>query len=174
MKNLIAFVTHILGVYGIIGVILGLLGGFPHPCDHNTIANITSCVASDTFGEFIYDIKYIDNLNKEHTGKIKSNLGCTNVKYISLCYGSYDPGNFKNGHAVFSNYKAPIGLFISGVTSVGLFLIGLCVHMCISPNDYVRMDTGSTGTTGNVKYPHIVFCAMPNTSPSPPALWSKV
>lgn len=110
----------ILALYGIIGMWIGIYGNM-HPCNHETMANITSCLPSHDFGMFIFNITYIDYNNINHQGQIKSDtVSCEAEKYnvtqtIELCYPAKHPEDFRNDEVFLRNHNVANILLITGV-----------------------------------------------------------
>ena len=145
-KMAISISALVLGLYGFLAGIVGLVGGFPNPCDVETIATTTSCMPSEEVGKYIYSITYEDLNGILHTGKIINKAICpffSTTQYIEICYRSYDPASFKTETAFFSNYKIANGLFISGIVCLGICLSLVCCHRNIFPCIY-KDDNNST------------------------------
>lgn len=132
----ICFICAIIGVYGVVASVLAFVSGFPTPCDHNAIANITLCMSNNGYESFVCDLVFQDYEGIRRQGQIPSTVGCNIVNstmqlcLVSICYGSYDPDQIRQGQAYFSDYRLSYSLGISGITCWVVSLIILCTLGC--------------------------------------------
>lgn len=108
-------------VYGIVGVVLGI-HGVAMPCNRYADAIVTGCGPGQSFGDFRFNITYVDDVGKQHDGEIASAAtGCSAGvvgQSLRICYPLKDRDAFQNGTVMFSNPVVTPALLGSAIPSL--------------------------------------------------------
>ena len=144
-KALVCCGAAIAVLYGVIGFVLGM-HGVAMPCNRYADANVTGCSPAPAFGDFRFDITYVDEVGVRHDGEIAStSTGCTAgvlEQTVRVCYPLKDRGAFRNDKVMFVNPVVAPALLGSAIPA----LVGGTVVLSVyCRRRYVESDVESDG-----------------------------
>ena len=129
-KSLVCCGATIAILYGMVGIILGL-HGVAMPCNRYADANVTGCGPAQAFGDFRFNITYVDDVGGRHDGEIVSTtIGCSAgvlEQTVRVCYPIKDRDAFRNDASVmFANPVVTPALLCSAIPAFVGGIIVLC------------------------------------------------
>ena len=144
-KSIVCCGATIAILYGMVGIILGL-HGVAMPCNRYADANVTGCGPAQAFGDFRFNITYVDDVGGRHDGKIGSTtIGCSAgvlEQTVRVCYPLKDRGAFRDDALViFANPAVTLALLWSSIPAFfgGIFVLcAVCRRNEESDGDYLR------------------------------------
>ena len=130
-------------LYGIAAFIAGMHGVVIYPCNRYADANVTGCGPAPNFGDYVFNITYVDDGGARHDGGsiVSSTIACTPgvlEQHVRVCYPLRDRDAFRNDKVGFADPVVAPALLYSAIPALvgGAFVF--CVLGCRSGCDQDR------------------------------------